>query len=264
MPQKELTSGDKFEKLVQIMATLRSEKGCPWDKEQTHETLTPYLLEEAHEVLESIDEGNYEALREELGDLLLQIIFHAQIASESKTFDIAKVIDSINDKLIRRHPNVFGDVRIKTAEEQSINWEKLKQIEGKESVLDGVPKALSALLRAQRIQQKASTVGFDWPVEEPVWDKVLEEVGELKKAHQNENKERVQEEFGDLLFSLVNISRFLDINSEDALRKTTGKFISRFKKIEQEFKSSNEDMSEASLEELDALWEKLKADEVDN
>jgi len=160
--------GGKFESLVQIMTQLRDDQGCPWDKEQTHQSLTKYLLEEAYEVLESIDENNDEALKEELGDLLLQVVFHAQIASEKNTFDITEVIDAITDKLVRRHPNVFGDVKINTAEEQSINWEKLKKQEGKESTLDGVPKALSALLRAQRLQQKASTAGFDWPVEEPV------------------------------------------------------------------------------------------------
>ena len=253
--------GGKFESLVQIMTQLRDEQGCPWDKKQTHQSLTKYLLEEAYEVLESIDENNDEALKEELGDLLLQVVFHAQIASEKNTFDIEKVIDAITDKLVRRHPNVFGDVKINTAEEQSINWEKLKKQEGKESILDGVPKALSALLRAQRLQQKASTTGFDWPVEEPVWQKVLEEIVELKNAQQKESKERVEEEFGDLLFSLVNISRFLDINPEDALRKTSEKFIKRFKGLEREFKLKGEEISEATLEELDAVWEKQKDDE---
>ena len=250
--------GAKFEKLVQIMAELRGEQGCPWDQEQTHQSLTKYLVEEAYEVLEAIDENNDDALREELGDLLLQVVFHAQIASENKIFDIAKIIDAISEKLVRRHPNVFGDVKIKTAEEQSINWERLKKQEGKESILDGVPKALSALLRAHRLQQKASTVGFDWPVEEPVWQKVLEEVEELKNAHQKESKERVKEELGDLLFSLVNLSRFLDINPEDALRKTSEKFIRRFKGLEREFELKGEEISEATLEELDAVWEKQK------
>ncbi len=261
MSYQETQIGEKFEKLVQIMAELRSEHGCPWDKEQTHQTLTQYLLEEAYEVLESIDENDDQALRDELGDLLLQVVFHAQIASESNTFDISKVIDTISEKLVRRHPNVFADVKIKTAEEQSINWEKLKKKEGKESVLDGVPKALSGLLRAQRLQQKASTVGFDWPEEEPVWQKVFEEIDELKTAHQKKNKKYVEEEFGDLLFSLVNISRFLKINPEDALRKSSEKFIKRFSNIELKFKLKGKDISEATLEELDAVWEKQKEDE---
>jgi len=261
MSTQKTNIGEKFENLVHIMAELRSDNGCPWDKEQTHVTLTQYLLEEAYEVLESIDENNDEALKEELGDLLLQVVFHAQIASEKNTFDIAKVIDAITDKLVRRHPNVFGDLKIKTAEEQSINWEKLKKQEGKESVLDGVPKALSALLRAKRLQQKASTVGFDWPVEEPVWQKILEEIDELKIAHQKESKERVEEELGDLLFSLVNISRFLKINPEDALRKTSEKFITRFKNMELEFTLKREEISEATLEELDVVWEKQKENE---
>lgn len=261
MSTRKTNIGEKFEKLVHIMTELRSDNGCPWDKEQTHVTLTQYLLEEAYEVLESIDENNDTALKEELGDLLLQVVFHAQIASEKNTFDIAKVIDAITDKLVRRHPNVFGDVKIKTAEERSINWEKLKKQEGKESILDGVPKALSALLRAKRLQQKASTVGFDWPVEEPVWQKILEEIDELKIAHQKESKERVEEEFGDLLFSLVNISRFLKINPEDALRKTSEKFITRFKNMEREFTLKGEEISEATLEELDVAWEKQKENE---
>ncbi len=261
MSARKTNIGEKFENLVHIMAELRSDNGCPWDKEQTHVTLTQYLLEEAYEVLESIDENNDEALKEELGDLLLQVVFHAQIASEKNTFDIAKVIDAITDKLVRRHPNVFGDVKIQTAKEQSINWEKLKKQEGKEFILDGVPKALSALLRAKRLQQKASTVGFDWPVEEPVWQKILEEIDELKIAHQKESKERVEEEFGDLLFSLVNISRFLKINPEDALRKTSEKFITRFKNIEREFTLKGEEISEATLEELDVAWEKQKENE---
>ncbi len=261
MSTQKTNIGEKFENLVHIMAELRSDNGCPWDKEQTHVTLTQYLLEEAYEVLESIDENNDEALKEELGDLLLQVVFHAQIASEKNTFDMAKVIDAITDKLVRRHPNVFGDVKIKTAEEQSINWEKLKKQEGKESILDGVPKAFSALLRAKRLQQKASTVGFDWPVEEPVWQKILEEIDELKIARQEESKERVEEEFGDLLFSLVNISRFLKINPEDALRKTSEKFIARFKNMEREFTLKGEEISEATLEELDVAWEKQKENE---
>jgi len=263
MVMKNLSSlGQKFENFIKIMAKLRSKNGCPWDKEQTHESLRQCLLEETYEVLESIDQGNWDDLKDELGDLLLQIVFHAQIASEEGEFQFSEVIDTITDKLIRRHPHVFGTVKIKTAEEQSIHWEKLKKLEGKSSVLDGVPKSLSALLRAQRIQQKASTVGFDWPTEEPVWDKIREEIEELKTASKEKNQINMEEEFGDILFSLVNVSRFIGINPEDALRKTTEKFIERFKKIEREFEVENKELNKASLEELDAVWEKVKSKEA--
>ncbi|MFQ5863887.1 MAG: nucleoside triphosphate pyrophosphohydrolase [bacterium] len=256
------TLGQRFENLINIMAELRGRNGCPWDKEQTHDTLRQYLLEESYEVLESIDRKNWTELREELGDLLLQIVFHAQIAAEGRKFDISEVVDSITEKLIRRHPHVFGEVKIHTAEEQTIHWEKLKKREGKDSVLDGVPIALSALLRALRIQQKAASVGFDWPAEEPVWDKIQEEVEELKIASQEKKHNWVEEEFGDLIFSLVNVSRFIGINPEDALRKTTEKFIDRFKKVEREFAEQGKDLNKASLEEMDAVWEKIKSDEV--
>ncbi|MFQ5602534.1 MAG: nucleoside triphosphate pyrophosphohydrolase [bacterium] len=256
--------GKKFHNLVEIMAKLRGEHGCPWDKEQTHESLRQYLLEEAYEVLEAIDDGSAPALQEELGDLLLQIVFHAQIAAENEDFDIASVLETISDKLIRRHPNVFGDLEIHSAHEQSINWEKLKKQEGKKSVIDGVPAALSALLKAWRIQQKASTVGFDWPDHRPVWDKIQEELQEFQKAFQSEKPENIEEEFGDLLFSLVNLSRFLNVNPEDALRKTTDKFIRRFKSIELQFQTENREMHEASLEELDERWEQIKSMEKEN
>ncbi|NIV96828.1 nucleoside triphosphate pyrophosphohydrolase [candidate division KSB1 bacterium] len=252
---------NKFQNLIKIMARLRGKDGCPWDKEQTHQSLRQYLLEETFEVLESIDQNDFAALKEELGDLLLQIVFHAQIASEDDRFDINEVIDSIAEKLIRRHPNVFGDVQINSAKEQSINWEKLKKGEGKESVLDGVPKALSALLRAYRLQKKAAAVGFDWPAAAPVWDKIHEEISEFKAVAKTQNQEQIEEEFGDLLFSLVNMSRFIDINPEDALRKATEKFIGRFRKIEEEYAAQDKDMRESSLKELDLVWEKIKAAE---
>ncbi|MFQ5648822.1 MAG: nucleoside triphosphate pyrophosphohydrolase [bacterium] len=253
--------GQQFQHLVKIMAKLRSPSGCPWDREQTHESLRQYLLEEVYEVLEAIDDGSHDDLKEELGDLLLQIVFHTQIASETNSFDVSDVLTAIAEKLIRRHPNVFGDLEIKTAREQSINWEKMKRAEGKTSTVDGVPKALSALLRAWRIQQKAATVGFDWRQPEPVWDKISEELAELKTACQGESDERIEEEFGDLLFSLVNLSRFLNLNPEDALRRTTDKFSRRFKKMEQYFERCGEQMSEKSLDEMDVIWEKIKKEE---
>ncbi|MCG8607648.1 nucleoside triphosphate pyrophosphohydrolase [bacterium] len=261
MAQKETNVGNKFEALVDIMRRLRAPDGCPWDREQTHQSLRPYLLEETYEVLESLDEEDKSALSEELGDLLLQIVFHAQIASEREDFAIEDVIDAISQKLIRRHPNVFGDVVINSAEEQSSNWEKLKKDEGKTSVLDGVPNALSALLRAWRIQQKASAGGFDWPDVGPVWKKIHEEIDELQIAVRSDQSALTEDEFGDLLFSLVNLSRFMKINPEDALRKATNKFISRFKKVETEYANQKRDMSKASIEELDTVWERVKSEE---
>ncbi len=262
MPREENTEiAEKFQNLVRIMARLRGENGCPWDKEQSHQSLRQYLLEEAHEVLEAIDEQNDPALKEELGDLLLQVIFHAQIAAENDRFDIAGVIDAISEKLIRRHPNVFGDVKINSAKEQIINWENVKKQEGKNSALDGVPKALSALLRAYRIQQKAAAVGFDWPAVEPVWDKIREEIDELRQVLETGNPDQLEEEFGDLLFSLVNVSRFIGVNPEDAMRRAIEKFIARFNELEKEFNRENKELSKASLEEMDAVWEKIKVKE---
>ena len=198
---------DQFAKLVVIMEKLRGEQGCPWDKEQTHESLRQYLLEETYEVLELIDEGRYDELKNELGDVLLQVIFHSQIAKEDGRFDIQVVLENINKKLIHRHPNVFGDTIIRTAEEQTVNWEKMKKKEDADrSVIAGVPKQLPALQRAHRIQQKAATVGFDWQKVQPVWEKFEEELNELKDAIEEKNPKNIEDEFGDLLFTMVNLS----------------------------------------------------------
>lgn len=255
---KEKDVGAKFNHLVEIMAHLRGPQGCPWDREQTHQSLRQYLLEEAYEVLEAIDNNDPQHLAEEMGDLLLQVLFHAQIASEAGTFKIGSVIETISEKLIRRHPNVFGDTVIKTAAEQSVNWEKIKKAEGKKSTIDGVPAALSALLRAWRIQQKAATVGFDWKKIEPVWDKIHEETEELREAIHHEDQEQMEEEFGDLLFSLVNLSRFLDVNPEDALRRTTNKFARRFRQLEAEFHSNGASLHDLTLEDMDSKWNEIK------
>ncbi len=249
----------EFDRLVEIMALLRSENGCPWDREQTHDSLRQHLLEEAYEVIEAIDEKRYADLPGELGDLLLQVVFHAQLGAEEARFDMADVIEHINDKLIRRHPHVFGDEQIKTAEEQIIKWEesKLKK-EGKKSAIDGVPKELPALIRAYRIQNKAAAVGFDWPDIHPVWQKLDEEVGELQEAMAAGSAEQIEEELGDLLFTVVNLSRFLKTNPEDALRRTIDKFSLRFRSVEAAFAQMGRSMNGASLEEMDAVWEEVK------
>ncbi len=253
---------EKFSRLVQIMARLRGEDGCPWDRQQTHKSLRQHLIEEAYEVLETIDEERYDELPGELGDLLLQVVFHAQMAEEAGLFTINDVVDSINEKLIRRHPHVFGDAEINTAEEQVVHWEQSKiKKEGKKSAIDGVPRALPALLRAYRMQNKAATMGFDWADIGPVWEKVEEEMKELRQAAESGNKEDIEEELGDLLFSIVNLSRFLKVNPEDALRRTIEKFYRRFQQVEKEFEKREKPMTEATLDEMDKVWDHIKLSE---
>jgi tetrapyrrole methylase family protein/MazG family protein len=246
-------------RLVDVMKRLRSPGGCPWDREQTHESLKPYLLEEAYEVLSAIDMHDDEELKEELGDLLLQIVFHAQLADEENRFSIDDVAESIVKKLIRRHPHVFSEVKVNGSEEVLQNWEKIKKDEGKKSALDGVPPTLPALLKARRVQEKAKRVGFDWDNAEGAFEKVVEEVNELKKAIVEGKKGTVEEELGDVLFSIVNVSRFLDVDAEDALRKTIHKFMVRFQYIEKKIeKHGKKPLEHHSLGELDHLWEKAK------
>jgi len=245
------------------MARLRGENGCPWDREQTSESIKPYLVEETYEVLEAIDEQDPVKLREELGDLMLQIVFHAQMAEEVGSFTLADVLAGINDKLRRRHPHVFGDVKAETAQEVLFNWEQIKKAErqkarGQASLLDGVPRELPALLRAHRLQEKASRVGFDWKEAHEVLLKVEEEFAELRTAMQGQAAEEVEAELGDLLFSLVNLSRFLAVNPEEALRKTIARFIARFRYIEEELSRRGGSLRQATLQELDALWAEAK------
>lgn len=250
-----------FAKLVEIMRILRGENGCPWDKEQNHKSLRQHLIEEAYEVIETIDQGKYKELPEELGDVLLQVVFHAQMAAERGDFTIEDVIQAINEKLLRRHPHVFGDAVIRSADEQITHWENLKKSqEGKKSAIDGVPKELPALLRAYRMQGKAATVGFDWGEIAPVWEKVQEEIQELKEAFDKGSRDGIEDELGDLLFSIVNLSRFLKANPEDALRRTIEKFYTRFIKIEETFAEQERDMRQASLEEMDEIWNRIKAE----
>lgn len=255
----------KFSQLVHIMKKLRSDDGCPWDRNQTHQSLRQHLLEEAYEVLETIDEERYDELAGELGDLLLQVVFHAQMASESNRFTINDVLDAITEKLIRRHPHVFGDETVETAEEQIQLWEQTKvKNEGKRSALDGIPKQLPALVRAYRMQGKAAAVGFDWPQIEPVWQKLDEEIKELKHEITESNRELIEEELGDVLFTVVNLSRFVHINPEDALRRTIEKFDRRFKKIEAVLQQQGKTMHTVSLEEMDSIWDSIKAKEKEN
>jgi len=250
---------NEFLRLVEIMQKLRAEDGCPWDRQQTYESLRQYLLEETYEVLELIDEKRYDELKFELGDLLLQVIFQSQIAEEEGRFTIVEVLENINEKLIYRHPNVFGDVQINSAEEQTVNWERLKKKKERgRSTIAGVPSTLPALLRAHRIQAKAATVGFDWEKAEQVWEKVEEEIGELKDAVAENEQNKIEEEFGDLLFAMVNLSRFLRVNPEDALRQATEKFSARFRKVELEAERQHRSLEEMTLQEMDHIWDDVK------
>ena len=251
----------QFNRLTDIMGQLRSPSGCPWDREQNHQSLKPYLMEEAYEVLEAIDLNDDDEMKEELGDLLLQVVFHAQIASEEKRFTIEDVAGAIADKLIRRHPHVFGDVQADTPDEVIKNWETIKAGEkpgSRTSLLDGVPKHLPALFKARRLQEKAAKVGFEWDHIDEVAQKVHEETQELVEARQTGQTKHIREEFGDLLFSLVNLARFLDICPEEALTQTNRKFQTRFQYIETELTKIGRTPQEASLEEMDVLWEKAK------
>jgi MazG family protein len=249
-------SHPEFEHFVEITKRLRKE--CPWDREQTHASIRMGLIEEAYEVVESIDENNMPELKKELGDLLLQVVFHSNIAEETNAFSLKDVIDGITAKLVARHPHVFSTEEVNGSEHVKQNWEKLKMKEGRESVMDGVPRELPALLRAQRLQDKAAKVGFDWQKEEDVWKKVKEEMNELHFAISEKNPEHIEAEFGDVLFSLVNYSRFIHVNPEIALRLSVEKFIKRFKYIEAALKERGKDVQSASFEEMDNLWEESK------
>ena len=246
---------NNFEKLKKIVKKLRAPNGCDWDKEQTHETLIPYLLEETYEVIEAIENKDYKALKEELGDLLLHVIFQADLAEDKKQFNIEDSIKDINKKLIDRHPHIFSDVKDKKWQKGS--WELAKKKEkNRDSILDGVPIALPALLRARRIQEKAANVGFDWDNQHQVFEKIDEEIEELKEALAC--KKGINEELGDVLFTIVNLSRHLKLNPEESLKISTNKFSKRFKNIEKELKVKKINMEDLSLDELDLIWEKNK------
>ncbi len=254
--------GKKFEELIAIVRDLRAPGGCPWDREQTNASLLPYFLEEAYEVIESVDDGKWDTLKEELGDILLHVVFQALISEENNLFTLSDSLTGINKKLVRRHPHVFGDKKANAAFMAKQNWEAEKHKEKKrDSRLDGVPPNLPGLVRAQRLQEKASYVGFDWDKVEQVWDKVHEEIQELKEAQSQGVKEHMEEEIGDVIFAIVNLSRYFKISAEDALRKTNKKFIRRFRRIETELKKQDIPIEEATLVEMDAIWEEAKKDE---
>ncbi len=258
----------KFNEFVGIVKRLRKE--CPWDREQTNDSIKHATLEEAHEVVEAIDNNNYEELKKELGDLLLHVVFHTVIAEGNEKFTLDEVIDNISEKLIRRHPHVFGDEKVFDAEHVKKNWENIKLQEGRDSVLDGVPENLPALQKAHRLQEKAAKVGFDWEKKEDVWKKVIEEIEEMHEIEELKMKnerlksfeeldKRLESEVGDVFFALVNYARFLGINPENALRKTNKKFIERFKFVEEKIKSNGKSVSESSLAEMDKYWNESKS-----
>ena len=247
---------DAFERLIKIMKELREK--CPWDKKQTMESLRYLTIEEMYELSDAILENDPDEIKKELGDLLLHIIFYARIASEKQQFNIIDVIDNVCEKLIHRHPHIYGDVKVKDEKEVKKNWEKLKMKEGKKSVLDGVPKSLPAVVKAYRIQEKVRGIGFDWDNKSQVWDKVLEEIEELKAEIKNGDINKIESEFGDLLFALTNYSRFIDVNPEDALERTNKRFIKRFQIMEKLIKKENVSLDQMSLQEMDVYWEKAK------
>jgi tetrapyrrole methylase family protein/MazG family protein len=246
----------KFNEFVQIVERLRKE--CPWDREQTNDSIKAATIEEAYEVVEAIDNNDYEELKKELGDLLLHVVFHTVIAEESNHFKIDDVIETIQEKLIRRHPHVFGDKQVSDAEEVITNWEEIKLSEGRVNLLDGMPPLLPALQRAHRIQEKVSKVGFDWEKKEDVWKKVIEEIEEMHRSEKNGSHDELEGEIGDVIFALVNYARFLKVNPENALRKTNKKFIKRFGYVEKKITESGRKLSESTLEEMDKFWEESK------
>lgn len=253
---------DNFIQLVELMAKLRGPGGCPWDLRQTSQSLKPFLIEECYEVVDALDEGSPEKIKEELGDVLFQVIFHARIAEETGSFTIRDVIAASVEKMTRRHPHIFGDVKLKTDKEVLANWEEIKKrekgYEHRTSLLEGVPRQLPSLLRAHRLQERAARVGFDWDRIEEVLPKLDEEITEFKESLKRENAAGIEEELGDIFFVLVNISRFLGVDPEDALRKTISKFIRRFRYIEEHAANTGRSLNDMTLEEMEKLWQESK------
>ncbi|GEP90177.1 XTP/dITP diphosphohydrolase [Chitinophaga terrae (ex Kim and Jung 2007)] len=248
-----------FDRLLKIMDDLREK--CPWDKKQTIQTLRQLTIEETYELADAITDEDWKSIKEELGDIMLHMVFYAKIASEQQQFDINDVINGVCEKLIRRHPHIYGDVKAETEEQVKQNWEKLKLKEGKKSVLSGVPQSLPALVKAMRLQEKAKQTGFEWDNTQQVWDKVKEEIGELEEVANTGNKDAIEDEFGDVMFSLVNYSRFLEIDAENALERTNKKFQRRFQAMEQLALDKGQTLNDLSLVEMDALWNQVKATE---
>ncbi len=251
--QKQLQA---FERLLDIMDDLREK--CPWDKKQTLQSLRHLTIEETYELGDAILDNNLSEIKKELGDLLLHIVFYAKIGSETNDFDIADVANSVCDKLIERHPHIYGDVKVENEEDVKRNWEKIKLKEGKKSVLEGVPKSLPALVKASRIQDKVAGVGFDWESKEGVFDKIKEEITELHHEVECKNKENIEKELGDVFFSLINYARFLKINPEDALEKTNKKFIKRFQYLESKAEEQGKSLKEMTLAEMENFWQEAK------
>ena len=250
------TTGNAFLRLVKIMNELREQ--CPWDKKQTIHTLRSLTIEETYELADAITEGSWNGIREELGDILLHIVFYARIAAEQGKFSLEDVINGICEKLIFRHPHIYGDVKVNDEEDVKRNWEKLKLKEGKKSVLGGVPVSLPATVKAMRLQDKAKQVGFEWDNREQVWEKVEEEMQELQEAIAENDNRHIEEEYGDLLFSLINYARFLHVDAENALERANKKFIDRFTRMEQEAIKSGKELAGMSLEEMDEIWNRVK------
>jgi tetrapyrrole methylase family protein/MazG family protein len=251
-----------FQRLVELMATLRGPDGCPWDRKQTPESLKPFLVEECYEVVDAIEEGVPAKVRDELGDLLFQIIFHARIAEEAGQFTMDDVITAIHEKMTRRHPHVFGDDKLSTDKEVLSKWEEIKRKEKghehRKSILEGVPKELPSLLRAHRLQERAARVGFDWAHLNDALPKLDEEIVEFKDSLKSEDAGKIEDELGDVFFMLVNISRFLGVNPEDALRKTISKFINRFRYIEEHAEQAGRSLNDMTLDEMEKLWQEAK------
>ena len=248
---------DSFSRLIDIMDTLREQ--CPWDKKQTLESLRYLTIEEMYELSDAILERDMQEIKKELGDLLLHIVFYARIASETDDFDISDVINSLCDKLIHRHPHIYGDLEVKDEKEVKKNWEKLKLKEGKRSVLEGVPNSLPAVIKSFRIQEKVRGIGFDWDNKNQVWDKVMEEITELQAEVKKGDRKRIESEFGDVLFALTNYARFIDVNPEDALERTNKRFIKRFQIMENIIEEEGVSLNDMSLDQMDVYWDRAKA-----
>ncbi len=256
------TVAAQFERLVQIMDDLREK--CPWDRKQTIQTLRPMTIEETYELADAITNNDWQNIKEELGDLLLHILFYTKIGTEQNQFTLQQVIEGICNKLIVRHPHIYGDVKVDNEEDVKRNWEKIKMKEGKTSVLAGVPPSLPAMVKAARIQEKAKQVGFEWENKEDVWKKVEEEIGELKEAMETGVQDDIEAEFGDILFSMVNYARFLRIDAEGVLERTNKKFISRFTAMERIAKEHGKDLHQMTLTEMDAIWNEVKKQAAGN